>query len=293
MDQDWRSAPLSECVDQIFKMTTDAFRKLEGGHFSSSGETAMLQYLTTERQKICLACLPVLRMCDKHAFDDSIYHMTFQVIIDRLLTKVASKTRAAGDVTPSPRAHKALTLEEKQVLHYASGYIPRKLLRRYRRSPKNKTAQLFADVVRCWISAGNQSRKLTADVTAWTQSCDRGGLYHISVEFFHFMKILEENVEQILHWETLTQFAGQDVILEVGGQLKANDDVTEAFKALMKDSVLSEELSEVLFDQVVMSWVATKARQVVNQYINKRKSTDKGSVSKKGTPALRKTLDKH
>ena len=157
---------------------------------------------------------------------------------------------------------------------------------------------MFKAVVKTWVVneddlSCDDMLKLSDPVTYWTRIQDRGALLHVSAEFFQFMKILEEKVREVLNPQTLPNFANCDVVLDVGVRVQSNPDILTSFRSLVEKQLTSEELCHVLLDQVMTSWIASKARLVTNQYIFKLKDAKKGSVSKMGTPALRKTLDKH
>jgi hypothetical protein len=69
-------------------------------------------------------------------------------------------------------------------------------------------------------------------------------------------------VQQQLKKRVCLRFAGKDIVLEVGSRLKCNQEVVDAYKTLRKDELTSDDLCDVLLDQVITCWVSCKAKYV-------------------------------
>ena len=194
-------------------------------------------------------------------------------------------------------SEKPLNKYEKAVLHYAVGYIPRKLLAKFARNKSNRASQLFLEVVKTWAipreyDSDGEEITLTEDVTEWSKQIDRGGLIHCSPKFFGFMKVVENNLRVLLNTITFPSFAEQNIVPIVAGKLKCNKQVQEHFKNLIDYCINDAELYEALLDEVLSRWVAIRARQVAKKYTFEIKMSNTKKASRMGTPALRKTLDK-
>ena len=111
-----------------------------------------------------------------------------QLVVDRLLKKLISMRND----DQSQRAGKAnlstLTLREQNVVYYMSGYIPVKLIKRFKKRSTNKLVQqkqqVFLRVLRR-MKADNQPGNIDTpdDYTrVWADQIDRGGLYQIKPE---------------------------------------------------------------------------------------------------------------
>ena len=297
LKKSWREFPLQQCASDMLQLVLDSLEELNRYKCSSAGENAAIKMIHANRRCISTAWVQALSSLGLQ-FPVDIFNILAQNVLDRMLPIIASQLTSLqlpNQSTRDPPTYTDLPLEEKQVLHYAAGYVPRKLLRRYSRSPNNKAAQLFSDVVQTWVTHADDEDDATLcdAITYWTRLQDRGGLLHCKPEFFHFMKIVEFNVQHILNKDTLPEFAGKDIVTEVGSLIKSNTEVLHAYKKLLKDKITSEELCDILLDQVLTSWIACKARQVTKQYIFKMKQSKTGNMSRMGTPALRKTVDKH
>ena len=292
LKESWTEPALVDCADLLLKVVSDAANTVPNVKYAMSGELKMLQAITNSSLQLSSQWVQLVQTREL-SFSDSVCNNLFQFAIDKLIPAISQELIEAKTLTEKP--YVCLSLEEKQVLHYAAGYIPRKLLRRYQRSPKNKAAQIYADVVRTWCSKDvmdEDGSQLSDPVTYWTRLQDRGGLIHCSAKFFQFMKVLESSVQEILNWKTLPNYAGQDITLAVGGKVKAKADVKLAFQSLIEHALTSDQLCEVLLDQVIVCWVGSKSRQVAKQYIYYLKQSKHGEAARLGTPAFRKTLDK-
>lgn len=238
------------------------------------------------------------------AYSELICNNLLQHVYNDLIQQISClfKPPIAASVTSDSDTldQSALSSDEKAVLHYTIGYIARKLLRKFSRNKGNKASQFFLEVVRKWAEpndvspTGEEDCVLASEVTAWTAAQDRGGLTHCSPRFYHFMKAVELKVRPILNSKTLSSFAGQNIIPIVAGQVKACEDIKEKFRNLVHHNILDENLCEALLDELIVSWVATKANQALKKYLfdQRSNSTNEGKISRMGTPAMRKTLDK-
>ena len=217
-----------------------------------------------------------------------------------VISQELSNSSTALLVEHGPSPNPELPVHDKQALHYAAGYIPRKLRRKFQRNPGNKSAQLYRSVVETWAKCAEQENpynastdpRLTEEVTEWTSTQDRGGLLYCSPEFFAFMKMLEIQFQKLFHVDNIVNFAGKNVVPVLVSKLKGSCSILETFRNLVHHDLSDETLCEGLLDEVLSSWVYTRANRVVKQYIFKLSNTKGHTVSKMGTPALRKTLDK-
>ena len=64
------------------------------------------------------------------------------------------------------------------------------------------------------------------------------------------------------------------------------------FQNLIDHCIMNDKRYEALLDEVLSSWVATRARQVAKKYIFEMKMSGAKKASRMGTPALREKLDK-
>lgn len=180
---------------------------------------------------------------------------------------------------------------ERQILHYAADYLPRKLRKKFARQPTNKTAQLYKEVRSSWIGDKDDT-DVPEGVKEWTKAQDCGGLLYVDGKFYYFMLEVEMVIRPLVNCDTLPQYRDTGMLTTVVEKLKNNENVLVKWRQLVDGKLESSELSEKLLDQVLNSWVVTRGTQAVMSYTFHAKVTKVGNSSRMGTPALRKTLDK-
>lgn len=78
-----------------------------------------------------------------------------------------------------------VTENEEQALRYCAGYIPFKLLRRYKKMKKTETSNIFIETLDSWKARNDmQSDNLEYYTQQWLQKQERGGLFHINDNVF-------------------------------------------------------------------------------------------------------------
>ena len=291
---DWGIVILKEEAVDVVEFVLRCLSKASGTHFSSAGKQAMFLSFIQGRVDVNFVdrwINAVNSVCPQH--DLRCVKNVLQHFVERLLPILSQQKRMENPVGHADAQLSKMSNEEKQVLYYAVGYIPRKIARRLTRS-KTTAASVLAHVVRSWIrSSKSQPEGDIAESCEWTLMQDRGGLVQVSQEFFRFMISVEEATAPILNHTTIDSFRDENIIPVVASQLKAMPNVQVAWQGVVADRLQSEELCEALLEEVLKSWVSTKANQAVKLYIFNAKQKKSGSAARMGTPALRKTIDKH
>lgn len=163
-------------------------------------------------------------------------------------------------------------------------------MKRFKRSPKNQAACLFLSIVEEWVAPGSDN--LPDDITTWLDMQDRSGLLKINTGFYSFMKESEPELRK--HWnvQLLPKYMNQNALPVLMSEVKSSLVVQQARRDLIGDSIENDILSEVLLEDTLQIWTLMRIRQVVQLYIFNCKQKSDTPLSRKGTPALRKTLDK-
>ena len=111
-----------------------------------------------------------------------------QLIVDRLLKKLISLRAEEQSQRVGRNNLSTLTLREKNVVYYMSGYISVKLIKKFKKRSSNQIIQqkhqMFVHVLRR-MRAEHQPDDIDTpeDYTrVWTEQIDRGGLYQIKPE---------------------------------------------------------------------------------------------------------------
>ena len=119
-----------------------------------------------------------------------------QILFDAVIFSKTSKFPHKKGLT-----YVSLTVEEENALRYAAGYVPHKLLKKYRANP-SKTADIF---IFCFQSMEqpNEVNQFVMDhqqytfhdyTTAWIEKINRGELYRVSdatYKLFYYMECKE------------------------------------------------------------------------------------------------------
>ena len=297
----WSEEPFSDMAISIVKPVADCMYKHQSESFSHVASLDALSSLiaTTVDDNLLDKWMGVVKPCAP-TFPDSIYDNLLQHIFDEIIPAVNRQFKLRKNKTSTNEILcevEELSSDEKAILHYVIGALARKLVRKYSRRKSNKASQLFLNIVHRWAeplqSSEGADAVLSDSVKSWTLAQDRGSLLYCSAHFFHFMKLVELKTRALLNTNTITSYAGKNIVPTVAGEIKSCSDVKDSFKTLIGSDILNESLCEALMDDVLTSWIAIRAPQAAKQYIYSRRSTGKtGTTCRMGTPALRKTLDK-
>jgi hypothetical protein len=298
--QSWCDPPLKDCAVRVVETIGKSVFEIQSASFSHGSNVEAISTLLGDScdDELLAQWVSALEVYAP-GYGELIYNNLLQHVYDDVIPIIANFFKPDSPNSET-ETEEELTLEEKEVLHYAIGYTVLKLTRRYTRMKTNKASQLFLQVLNKWSqdieeSEFGEETRLTKEVTAWTDSQNRGGLIYCSPKFFQFMKLVEVKVRKVLNAKTLPQFAGKNIIPIVVGELKSSPAIQDKFKDLVGFDVLNGDLCEALLDEVLSSWVAAKANQALRKYtFEKRGENSKQSqLSRMGTPAMRKTIDKH
>lgn len=288
---DWQQDSLYVCVEQIVKLVTACVEIGHSGKFSSAGMLKLHGALITRRLDPQLTASFTDIIQKRHTVDESTCKRLFQHVVDGMAIKILQHVNSAKPMAESiPEVNSVVTLEEQQVLYYAVGYIPLKLLRKYNRFPHNKAAILYKDIVSSWCSAASD---LPPALTLWITAQDRGGLQHVSAPFYAFLLLVEQEIRRIINKDNLGQFANKCIVTEVITKLKSQQTILSGWYLLTGMTIDSDDLMEGLLDDVLKCWASSKGHQAVRSFVFDQKQKKTGPVARMGLPALRKILDKH
>ena len=285
------TTPLCACLSSL---VTSCVKKVYEKKFTHAGTLEMFEQLT-EKSLSSEVSLEWKGFIGETEYDDKTVDNLLQHLIEEIFPKFiaqTSKVIQGENASPSSVTSKSLDKDEEQILYYASGYIPRKLLKRYEKQrSKNEVAALYTDIVGTWFNSDDDI-DLSPDITSWVDIQDRGGLLHVNADFYHFIHAVELELRQFWGVQFIKRYKDQDVIPLFLKELKVKDTVLYSWKHLVKNDIVSEVVSECLFEETIKVWIGMRVRQVVNVYMFTRKESGSSTGSRKGAPALRKTLDK-
>lgn len=187
----------------------------------------------------------------------------------------------------------ALILEphEEQALRYCAGYVPFKLIKRYRKVGKSETADKFVNVLSTWAHVPDREDTGFLTYTEdWISAQNRGGLFTINDETFRFFRCMEKVTQMTLKSKNLTTLQQVNVKGLLMGKIHRDKYVQNMWNKICTD--LSPELKSKLFEEVMKCFVTMRVSAYLRviQMVEKGK---KGAISKKGAKSLRKELSTH
>ena len=125
------------------------------------------------------------------------YELSLQLLLDRGMKKLIKNSAELLKHHQGPERNMSLTIYESNAVRYMSGYVAVKLLKKYRRSPKNPKIvakhKLFVDTLekmKACEQPGNPN-SVAEYSTLWLELIDRGGLYQINDTVFKLMEGIE------------------------------------------------------------------------------------------------------
>ena len=145
----------------------------------------------------------------------SCHELALQVILDEMLKQLLAKQSAAVDMAPEVFV-RPLTLCESNGVRYMAGYIPAKLLKKYRRGSKNSSLdikyKLFVKTLQ-HMKAHEQPGDPDSPYEyskLWMEVIDRGGLYHIRDDVFCLFESIEVVVRQHFNFPSMKSYVPDD-----------------------------------------------------------------------------------
>ena len=108
---------------------------------------------------------------------ESLFHQTVNVVVYEQLLK----EHFAVDRPPKSTVEMQLSKDELNALCYASGYIPRKLLKKKGEREREKMGKKVDQFEMC-LAVTSEETDFTQNTSEWLHLVDRGGLFAISDE---------------------------------------------------------------------------------------------------------------
>ncbi len=117
--------------------------------------------------------------------------------------------------------------------------------------------------------------KFSATVLKWTNSIDRGGLWHVTDDVFTFFCCMEE---EIRHYLTISNPKGKDVKEVIGGVVN-NEDVLFQW-CLELDDLVAQKLRDMLYVTIRGFAFSNSIMELYKQSKKKTIQKTKGTRSK-------------
>ena len=199
------------------------------------------------------------------------------MIVERLFTK----QNEVSIPVYTPVSPRELTVIEENAIYYAAGYVVRKLINRYRKNDDRKSRE-FLDALYDMLGEDQGNVEAYSSfmdyVKVWTQTTDRGGLMHVSLDTFRCFSAIE-----LVIYELIKKGRSREEV--VGEAL--NDESVKLLWMLIADLPNEVESFELLND-IVSLWYTLRGFSVAGKFFEEFKQANKTNV--RGTKGVRKEL---
>ena len=177
----------------------------------------------------------------------------------------------------------ALTVDEENIIRYAAGYVPFKLLLQYEKSK----AEESVNVIDCLSGMGVNGEESDAMeyTSKWIELVNRGGAFEINDTTYLFFKEIELKVckELLLAFERTSVSSQRELIISS----VAGDESVQFYWTILSVDIRNESQAVKLLKEIIGLWVNIHGFSIAGCWLTKFTKT---SSSKK--KALRKELKK-
>ena len=209
----------------------------------------------------------------------------WQEVVEKVYTEQLMKLYEcpSGNFPAQPRC---LDPIERNAVRYASGFIVRKVLRKYSKA-KSSEAERWVECLKEMIKndSGMEASEEDEDTSSfeeytktWLQATDRGGLCHVSDDTFR----LFEEIEIVIYKKLKKCIAGEQVSLSV-----MIDSAMEDEDILYLWSIIADGFVELL-KVMVQEWIILRGHSLRSHFMEVHKKATKEAT--KGKKSLRKEL---
>ena len=211
--------------------------------------------------------------------------MFIQHVTSHVFTELSQTHFPTPSPTGAPQQEETLTGDEKKILRYAAGYIPRKLMEKLdagsAKRPRRSVLRLC--VTELVEEAGSAEEGDDLSSTDWLKMIDRGGLLHVTSKMYQFMCSVELVIKGYLKRE------GEVKRAEMNRLIGESEDVGRRWEELSGEWDPSD--SKVIFGMIRDVYVEMREFSFVSAWMEKWKCEAKKSVQK--AQAFRKKISKH
>ena len=218
---------------------------------------------------------------------ESLFHQTVNLVVYEQLLK----EHFAVEPPPNGTVEVQLSKDELNALRYASGYVPRKLLKRYEKKGERERKKMGKKIDQFEMCLGNMA--IASDETDFTQSTsewfhlvNRGGLFPINDETLMFFVA----VEKITRVQLPQQHSPDNHSTIKQSVMKAIlEDVDVQFHwTLISQDIDEEDDAIELLTEISDMWVTIRGFAMASAWLEEYKKVKKTKVAKK--KGLRKDL---
>lgn len=175
--------------------------------------------------------------------------------------------------------------DEENIIRYAAGYVPFKLMKKYE---KSSDTQFAISVIECLsnMSINGDESDLLEYSRKWTMLVNRGGLFELNDLSYTMFKEIECQVRHQLH-TTFSQKSSSNNRREIIEAVSNTDDVQFYWTILSVDIPVEEHAMQLL-EEIVGLWVTIRGFSIAGGWLETYKHITKVNTAR--SKALRKDL---
>ena len=216
-----------------------------------------------------------MNLDNNQLFQQSVNMKVFQMLLKESFTSLSAGASGSSVVQ--------LTGDEFNVMRYACGFVPHKLLKKYEAGRIKRSPQCIECLGNMAVASENEDYQSYS--RHWIDIVNRGGLFPLNDQAFAFFSAVETKVRALLPCTATSQ--ASDSCEATVRQVVEDDDVQWEWCLLSQDIDSYEEGAEVLND-IVKLWVTIRGFSLAASWLEKSKKKEK-KTTKKST-GLRKQL---
>ncbi len=194
----------------------------------------------------------------------SLYNEVHQRIVKDYFEEGAEFT---GPVTKAKIEN--ISSDELNILRYACGYVACKLLKRYEKKP----GEIAQQYVNCLgeMAVEGESGDVLAYTKVWQDKINRGGLFPLSDEAFHFFVQVELCVRTFLPHHVLTRPNDKEAFKRnVHSKISEDDDV-QFYWTLLSQDIDEPKDAELLLEEIIKLWVTVRGYSIAGHWMEVHK----------------------
>ena len=224
-------------------------------------------------------------------FQQSVNEKLFEILLPEKLSTSGSGVEAnAAAVVSAASGEASMSPDELNVLRYACGFVPFKLLKSFEK--KDSTATKYDRFIHClgdMAVDSDEDGDLISYTRKWSAIVNRGGLFPLNDATFLFFLTIEKIVRVLLpqHILCCKSHTNESLRSNVIEKAVKNDEVQWRWN-LLSQCIDCDEESKELLTEIIQLWVTVRGFSMTAGWLENYKMQSKTTTAKK--PSLRKGL---
>lgn len=182
---------------------------------------------------------------------------------------------------PASCEYPEITVDEENIIRYAAGYVPYKLMKKYEHQP-SATARYFVECLGNMAINGEES-SLMEYTSKWISLCNRGGLFEINDISYLMFRDIELKVRKCLFsiLGRTTTCGRETIICSVASDLNV-----QFYWGMLSVDIEDEDSAIQLLKEIIGLWVTMRGFTIAGCWLEHYKQATKAHAQK----GLRKEL---